>query len=118
CLACRQKVVVLIDHNTKSAAELFAGILKDQQRAVLIGEQSFGKALIQDVWDFNGDNSIKVVTGQYYLPRSGLIQYRGLSPDIMLPMPKSFTTDELIMNISRLTAAYINPTISPALSLR
>src|SRR5262249_24862609 len=63
-------LVVLIDGRTSSAAEIVAGALKDNDRAVLVGERSFGKGSVQTIIKLKeGDGAIKLTTAYYELPR-------------------------------------------------
>lgn len=67
-------MVVLIDQGSASASEIVAGILQDMDRAVILGTQSFGKGLVQTIYDIDDDASLKVTTAKYYLPSGRLIQ--------------------------------------------
>jgi carboxyl-terminal processing protease len=78
-------IVVLIDRGTASAAEIVAGALKDQRRALVIGETSFGKGSIQSVFDLANGDAIQITTGRYYTPAGHSIQATGIEPDIALP---------------------------------
>lgn len=77
-------LVVLIDGGTASAAEIVAGALKDNHRAVLIGRRSFGKGSVQSVIPLPGDEAVKLTTARYYTPDGQSIQARGITPDIEL----------------------------------
>lgn len=67
-------LVVLINNNSASAAEVVAGSLQDLDRAVIIGSRSFGKGLVQSTIPCNNDSYLKVTTAKYYLPSGRLIQ--------------------------------------------
>jgi len=67
-------LIVLIDENTMSAAELVAGALQDYDRAVIIGENSFGKGLIQQTWKNVDTTSMYFTTSKYYTPLKRCIQ--------------------------------------------
>ncbi len=77
-------LVVLIDGGTASAAEIVAGALKDNHRAVLMGRRSFGKGSVQSVLPLPDGAAIKLTTARYYTPDGDSIQARGISPDIEL----------------------------------
>ena len=77
-------LVVLIDEGTASAAEIVAGALKDNHRAVLMGRRSFGKGSVQSVLPLPDDEAIKLTTARYYTPDGDSIQARGITPDIEL----------------------------------
>ncbi len=67
-------LVVLIDSETASAAEIVAGALQDMDRAVLIGERSFGKGLVQSTVPTGYDSYLKLTTARYYIPSGRCIQ--------------------------------------------
>lgn len=67
-------LVVLTDGNTASAAEIFSGALQDLDRAVIVGERSFGKGLVQTPGPLPYNTMMKITTGRYYLPSGRLIQ--------------------------------------------
>ncbi len=74
-------IVVLINHNTASAAEIVTGALQDHDRALVMGRTSFGKGLVQTVYLLNDDAGLALTTAHYYTPSGRLIQrsYSGLS---------------------------------------
>jgi len=67
-------VIVLIDENTMSAAELVAGALQDYDRAVIMGENSFGKGLVQQTWNNGDSTSMYFTTSKYYTPLKRCLQ--------------------------------------------
>ncbi len=74
-------VAVLIDQGSASAAEILTGALKDRDRAVVLGETSFGKGSVQQFLRL-GDNAIKMTTARYYTPSGVNIDKTGIEPDI------------------------------------
>ena len=79
-------IVVLINGNSASASEVFAGCLQDREAATLIGEKSFGKGIVQTIYTISkkrGDG-IKLTTGEYLLPSGRSIHEIGLTPDVEL----------------------------------
>ena len=78
----RKPVVILINKNTASAAEILAGTLKDNLNAVLIGEKSFGKNSIQQVMPMSNGTGLILTTDKYILPSGLDIYNKGLVPDI------------------------------------
>lgn len=78
-------LVVLINAGSASASEIVAGALKDQNRALLIGEKTFGKGSVQSVVPLSDGSGIKLTTALYYTPNDISIQAMGIEPDILLP---------------------------------
>jgi carboxyl-terminal processing protease len=77
-------LVVLIDRGTASAAEIVAGALKDNHRALLMGRRSFGKGSVQTVLSLDDQHALKLTTARYYTPSGVSIQAAGIQPDIEL----------------------------------
>ncbi len=77
-------LVVLIDRGTASAAEIVAGALKDNHRALLMGRRSFGKGSVQTVLSLDDRHALKLTTARYYTPSGVSIQASGIQPDIEL----------------------------------
>jgi carboxyl-terminal processing protease len=75
-------LIVLINEGSASASEIVAGALQDQQRAIIMGTQSFGKGSVQSVLPVTNDRAIKLTTALYYTPNGRSIQARGIVPDI------------------------------------
>lgn len=67
-------MVVLINRNSASASEIVAGALQDHDRALIVGETSFGKALVQTIYPLDGKRGLALTTGKYYTPNDRLIQ--------------------------------------------
>jgi carboxyl-terminal processing protease len=77
-------LVVLVDNGTASAAEIVAGALKDNHRALLMGRRTFGKGSVQTVLPLDADHAVKLTTARYYTPSGASIQAAGIQPDIAL----------------------------------
>jgi len=77
-------LVVLVDNGTASAAEIVAGALKDNHRALLMGRRTFGKGSVQTVLPLDADHAVKLTTARYYTPSGISIQAAGIMPDIAL----------------------------------
>ena len=74
-------IVVLVNHNTASAAEIVSGALQDHDRALIVGETTFGKGLVQTVYNLSENTGLALTTYHYYTPSGRLIQrnYTGVS---------------------------------------
>lgn len=77
-------IAVLINRGSASASEIVAGALKNLNRAVLIGERSFGKGSVQVLYDFTDSSALKLTIAQYLTPGGVSIQSEGVVPDIAL----------------------------------
>ncbi|HEX7964579.1 MAG TPA: S41 family peptidase [Gammaproteobacteria bacterium] len=75
-------MVVLVDYGTASAAEIVAGALKDDRRALVVGTQTFGKGSVQTVIPLPQGDAIKLTTALYYTPSGRSIQAQGIVPDV------------------------------------
>tara|TARA_B100000287_G_scaffold239876_1_gene225526 strand:- start:238 stop:1158 length:921 start_codon:yes stop_codon:yes gene_type:complete len=75
-------LVVLINYGSASASEIVAGALKDHKRAILIGENSFGKGSVQSIIPLKNKGAIRITVAKYYLPSGKSISQVGVSPDI------------------------------------
>lgn len=77
-------VVVLVNHNSASAAEILAGALQDYGAAVLIGSQTYGKGTVQIVVPLETGGALKLTAARYWTPNGRIIDGTGLSPDIQV----------------------------------
>jgi carboxyl-terminal processing protease len=77
-------MVVLVDNGTASAAEIVAGALKDNHRALIMGRRTFGKGSVQTVLPLDDSHAVKLTTARYFTPSGTSIQAAGIQPDIEL----------------------------------
>ena len=75
-------LIVLINYGSASASEIVAGALKDHKRAILIGENSYGKGSVQSVIPLKNKGAIRLTISKYYLPSGKSISKVGVTPDI------------------------------------
>jgi len=77
-------IVVLVNGGSASASEIVAGALQDHQRAVIMGQQTFGKGSVQTIVPVNERTAVKLTTARYFTPNGRSIQAEGIVPDIEL----------------------------------
>jgi len=77
-------LVVLVDRGTASAAEIVAAALQDRNRAVIVGERTFGKAAVQDLTELSNGAEIELTIGYYLTPSGKRLEGQGLAPDILV----------------------------------
>jgi carboxyl-terminal processing protease len=80
-------MVLLINGGSASASEIVAGCLQDLKRAVLVGEQTFGKGSVQSIIPLEGGAAFRLTTAKYYTPSHRVIHEQGIMPDIIVPIP-------------------------------
>jgi carboxyl-terminal processing protease len=88
-------MVVLVNEGTASAAEIVAGALQDNSRALIVGTQTFGKASVQTVIPLADGSALKLTTARYYTPSGKSIQAEGIKPDIVVKAPLSAQEPDL-----------------------
>ena len=79
-------LAVLINPGSASAAEILAGALQDNRRAVLVGDVTFGKGLVQTILPLDDGSAIRLTTARYYTPAGRMIHETGIEPDILVPV--------------------------------
>ena len=77
-----KRLIVLINYGSASASEIVAGALKDHKRAIILGENSFGKGSVQSIIPLKNKGAIRLTVAKYYLPSGKSISEVGVSPDI------------------------------------
>ena len=83
-------IVVLINSATASAAEIVAGALQDDHRATIMGTRSFGKGSVQTIIPLEGQHgALRLTTALYYTPSGRSIQGQGITPDVLVSLPKN-----------------------------
>lgn len=80
------KIVILVNENSASAAEIFAGALKDHGKAVLVGQKTFGKGSVQELVPLSFDTILKITIAQWLTPNGTSISQSGIKPDHDVPM--------------------------------
>lgn len=79
-----EPVAILINNQTASASEILAAALQENNRALVIGEPSFGKGSVQTIFELPADNALKLTIARYYTPKGQSIQGLGIYPDVWI----------------------------------
>lgn len=79
-------LVVLVNSGSASGSEIVAGALKDLQRAVLVGEKTFGKGSVQSILALPDGSALRLTTAKYYTPSHQVIHEHGIEPNIVVPI--------------------------------
>ena len=90
-------MVVLINGASASASEIVAGALQDNHRATVMGTRSFGKGSVQSIIPLEGRGALRLTTALYYTPSGGSIQGSGITPDVVVTLPKSAQVANALM---------------------
>ena len=77
-------LIVLINNGSASASEIFAGALKDHKRAIILGENSYGKGSVQSIIPLKNGGGMRLTISKYYLPSGKSISEVGVTPDILV----------------------------------
>ncbi len=86
-------IIILINNGSASASEIFAGALKDHKRAIILGENSYGKGSVQSIIPLRNGGGIRLTISKYYLPSGKSISEVGVSPDIVVEEQNLFEFD-------------------------
>ena len=86
-------LVILLNKGSASASEIFSGAMKDNKRAVLVGTQSFGKGLVQEINKLPNNSGINITIQKYLTPNGTDIHKKGITPDVIVEL-----TEEEIKN--------------------
>ncbi|MCB8816206.1 S41 family peptidase [Desulfosporosinus shakirovi] len=81
-------MVVLVNEESASAAEIVAGAIKDKETASLVGVKTFGKGIVQTIFPLDGGTSVKLTTAKYLTPNKLDIHKKGIEPDVVVELGK------------------------------
>lgn len=88
-------ITVLVNENSASASEIFAGAVQDYNVATVIGTQSFGKGIVQRLFPLSDGSALKMTVADYYTPLGRNIHGEGIMPDIVVELPDGVNTSNL-----------------------
>lgn len=85
-------IAVLVNGNSASASEIFAGAMQDYDKGEIIGTQTFGKGIVQSILPFNDGSAIKITVSRYFTPRGTCIHGEGITPDVEVELNEELKT--------------------------
>ena len=86
-------MAVLINGSSASASEILSGALQDYEKAVIVGTQSYGKGIVQSVFDLQDGTALKLTTAKYYTPDGNDIHGVGITPDVEIDLPEELKSE-------------------------
>lgn len=101
----RAPLVVLVNGGSASASEIVAGALQDHNRAIIIGQKTFGKGSVQTILPMTNESALKLTTARYYTPSGKSIQASGIVPDIAIDEVK---VELIAQNVLRVSEANLS----------
>ncbi|MGC4192195.1 MAG: S41 family peptidase [Thermomicrobiales bacterium] len=102
-------LVVLVDGATASAAEIVAGSLKDYNRALIVGRQTYGKGSVQRIFSFQDGSSMRVTVAEWLTPSRGRIQDVGVQPNVPVTLGAGESDPDIAQGIALLQAGQNKP---------
>ncbi|MGY8814096.1 MAG: S41 family peptidase [Gammaproteobacteria bacterium] len=93
-------LIVLVNGGSASASEIVAGALQDHNRALIMGQKTFGKGSVQTILPMTNESALKLTTARYFTPSGRSIQASGIAPDILIDELRIEKIDENVLRIS------------------
>ena len=87
-------MVVIVNGESASASEVFTGAMKDHGVATIVGENTFGKGIVQSVIPLQDGSAVKLTTAKYFTPNGNDIHKKGIAPDVEVSLPDDYTADD------------------------
>ncbi|MBF0913840.1 S41 family peptidase, partial [Candidatus Gracilibacteria bacterium] len=113
------KIVVLMNGFSASASEIFAGVMKDYQKAILVGEKTYGKGSVQQPIELKDGSMIKITIAKWFTPKDKNIDKEGIEPDVEVKLTKEDVEkkyDRQLEEAKKVLKSYLN-SISMQLSI-
>ena len=85
----KEPMIVLVNRGSASGSEIFAGAIKDNNRGLIVGQTSFGKASVQTIIPLKDDSAVRLTTAHYYTPSGNLIHEKGIEPDVKIDLKRA-----------------------------
>lgn len=108
-------LAVLVDGNSASASEILAGALQDNHRAVVVGSQTFGKALVQSLHSLSDGSGLAVTVAHYYTPKGTDISHKGITPNIKIELTEA--QSRFLAANPALVGTHVDPQYARALTV-
>jgi carboxyl-terminal processing protease len=98
-------LVVLVNHGTASASEVVVGAIRDYERGLIIGQKTYGKGTIQQIFGLSDNSSIHVTYAEWLTPQRRSLDGQGIEPDIVITPDPNAIDPELAQAIQSLSEA-------------
>jgi len=105
------KIIILVNKGSASASEILSGALRDNKKAILLGEKTFGKGSVQKTYNLDKDVGIAVTVAKYYTPSGAMIHGKGIIPDLEVKptvIPENETEDLKKISKSKLLNEFVS----------
>ena len=89
-------MAVLVNGNSASASEIFAGAIRDYDWGILVGTTTFGKGIVQRLFDLGDGTAVKLTISKYYTPSGQNIHGVGIEPDVEVELPEDAYEDGIV----------------------
>lgn len=90
--AFEKPLAILVNENSASASEVFSGAIQDEKAGMLVGAQTYGKGIVQSMFDLGDGTGLKMTTAKYYTPKGRDIHGKGLTPDVKAELTEEIST--------------------------